>query len=58
MNDKRVVEGRSTGDCGNVYLELLARDRGQGIVEIASEGSMPTLLGTRAAVRLVLGESV
>ena len=52
MNNKAVIEGRSCGDCGKVYLELLARDRGQGLVEIASEGEHAYLsgyTGTRAS---------
>src|SRR5690349_21456104 len=38
MNDKGVIEGKAKGDCGGVYVELLARVRAQGIIEIVSEG--------------------
>ena len=31
LNDKRIIGGKA-GDCGPVYVELLARGRGQGIV--------------------------
>lgn len=34
LHEKRIFNGK---DCGPVYLELLSRDFGQGIVEITSE---------------------
>jgi hypothetical protein len=36
LSDKKVTGG--TADCGRVYLDLLARHRDSGIVEMANEG--------------------
>ena len=43
-NDKRIIGGKA-GDCGPVYVELLARGRGQGIVELGNEGEHAYLAG-------------
>jgi hypothetical protein len=44
MNDKGIIGGKA-GDCGPVYVELLARGRGQGIVELGNEGEHAYLAG-------------
>jgi len=45
MKDKTVMGGAQAGDCGPVYLELMTHSRGQGIVEIISEGEHAYLAG-------------
>ena len=44
MNDKRVIGDRG-GDCGTVYLELLARGREQGVVELGNEAEHAYMAG-------------